>query len=152
MEASPRRSLHEFEIGFRRLSQVTAPLIRVVSGLSLAAHGYAILFGDHEAFASFFERAGFRPGLLWAILCGLVQFVGGLCFALGFRTRLVAVPILIFLLTAITYHWQFGFYWDVRGFEYPLFWSVVTFHFLVHGGGPYSLDALLGRGAAALHG
>ena len=130
---------------YRALAPVTEPLIRVVSGLSLAAHGYAILFGNHEAFAAFFERAGFRPGLFWAIVNGLVQFAGGLCFAFGFPTRLVAVPILIFLVTALTYHWQFGFYWDIRGFEYPLFWSVVTFHFLVRGGGPWSLDALIGR-------
>lgn len=130
---------------YRALASVTEPLIRLVSGLSLAAHGYAILFGDHEAFAAFFERAGFQPGLFWAIAIGLVQFGGGLCFAFGFATRVVAVPILVFLVTALTYHWQFGFYWDVRGFEYPLFWAVVTFHFLVHGGGPWSLDAMIGR-------
>lgn len=130
---------------YRALGPVTEPLIRLVSGLSLAAHGYAILFGNHEAFAAFFERAGFRPGLFWAIVNGLVQFGGGLCFAFGFLTRVVAVPILIFLVTALTYHWQFGFYWDIKGFEYPLFWSVVTVHFLIHGGGPWSLDAAIGR-------
>ncbi len=146
MDVSQRRGMREFDGIYRVVSQLTEPLIRVVSGLSLAAHGHAILFGDHEAFASFFERAGFRPGLFWAILSGVVQLVGGVCFALGFRTRLVAVPILIFLGTALAYHWQFGFYWDIRGFEYPLFWFVVTFHFLVHGGGHYSLDAAFGRG------
>ena len=130
---------------YRALAPITEPLIRLVAGLSLAAHGQLILFGNLEAQAAFFEDAGFEPGRFFAIAVGLVQLIGGLCLALGLLTRLVAVPILGFLLTAITYHWQFGFYWDIRGIEYPLFWAIIVFHFLVHGGGPYSLDARIGR-------
>src|SRR5664279_3337636 len=64
----------------------------------------------------------------------------------GSLTRVVAVPIIGFLVIAIvTYHWQFGFAWENRGIEYPLFWSIVVFHFLVRGGGLWSLDALIGR-------
>src|SRR5947208_10774271 len=106
-------------------------------------HGYPKLFGATAANATFFEQAGFRPGLVWAIVVGLTETVGGLCLAAGFLTRLVAAPILIFLLTAITYHWQFGFYWNARGFEYPLFFSIVALHFLVRGGGCLSIDAKL---------
>jgi putative oxidoreductase len=46
---------------------------------------------------------------------------------------------------AITHHWEFGFAWNNRGFEYPLFWAIVALHFFVHGGGRYSLDARIGR-------
>ena len=130
---------------YRALAPFTELAVRLCAGLSLAVHGYTILFGDHERFAEFFEDAGFAPGLFWTIVVGLVQFVGGLAFALGLLTRLVAVPILLFLLTAISYHWQFGFYWDIKGYEYPLFWALVTLHFFARGGGPYSLDALIGR-------
>jgi putative oxidoreductase len=130
---------------YRTLAPFTELAIRLCAGLSLAVHGYTILFGDHEKFAEFFEDAGFAPGLFWAIVAGLVQFAGGLAFAAGLLTRLVGVPILLFLLTAILHHWQFGFYWDVKGFEYPLFWALVTLHFIVRGGGPYSVDALIGR-------
>ena len=60
--------------------------------------------------------------------------------------RVVAAPIIGFLAIAIvTYHWQFGFAWENRGIEYPLFWSIVVLHFLVRGGGPWSVDALIGR-------
>jgi len=130
---------------YRALAPSTEPLIRLCAGLSMAAHGYAILFGDHEAFAAFFERAGFAPGYLWTIVVGITQFAGGLLLALGLFTRLAAVPLLIFLLTAIDYHRQFGFYWDIKGFEYPLFWALVIVHFLVHGGGRWSVDGLIGR-------
>ena len=75
-----------------------------------------------------------------------MEFVCGICLALGLFTRLAAGPIIVFLIVAIvTYHWEFGFMWEKRGIEYPLFWAIVVFHFLVHGGGPYSLDARIGR-------
>jgi putative oxidoreductase len=130
---------------YRALLPLTEVLVRVIAGVSLVAHGYPKLFVNPAGNAAFFEQAGFTPGLFWAIVVGVTETVGGLCLAGGFLTRLVCVPILIFLLTAVSYHWQFGFYWNARGFEYPLFWSAVTLHFLARGGGPYSLDARLGR-------
>src|SRR2546428_8157437 len=103
---------------YRALAPITEPMIRAVAGLCLVMHGYPKLFGGTAANAAFFEQAGFRSGMFWAILVGITETFGGLCLAAGFLTRLVCVPILIFLATAITYHWQFGFYWNARGFEY----------------------------------
>lgn len=131
---------------YRALAPFTEPLIRVVAGGSLAIHGYPILFGHTGAAAKFLESTGFENGLFWAYVVGTVELVCGLCLALGLFTRVVAVPIIGFLVVAIvSYHWQFGFGWENRGFEYPLFWSIVVFHFLVRGGGRWSLDALIGR-------
>lgn len=130
---------------YRAIAPVTELLVRLAAGLSLVAHGYPKLFGGTLPAAAFFEQAGYRPGLFWALLVGLTETGGGLCLAAGLLTRLVAVPILVFLLTAVAYHWQFGFYWNQRGIEYPLFWSVVVFHFLVNGGGRWSLDRFIGR-------
>lgn len=129
---------------YRALAPFTELLVRVVAGLSLVAHGYPKFFAL-GANAEFFDKAGFSPGWLWAIAVALTECIGGLFLAMGFLTRLVCVPILLFLLTAIYYHSQFGFYWNSRGFEYPLFWSIVVFHFLIHGGGRWSIDHRLGR-------
>lgn len=130
---------------YQLLTPLTEPLIRLVAGLSLAAHGYPKLFGATAANAAFFEKAGFHPALFWTILTGSTEFFGGLCLALGLLTRVVSVPILVFLLTAISFHAPNGFYWNRLGFEYPLFWSIVVFYFLVRGGGRWSLDAAIGR-------
>lgn len=130
---------------YRRLTPVTEVLIRLCAGLSLAAHGFPKLFGETAANAAFFEQAGFRPALFFTIMTGCVEFFGGICLAAGLLTRLVAVPILIFLIVAVIFHTQYGFYWNKLGFEYPLFWSIVVFHFLVRGGGVWSLDAAIGR-------
>jgi putative oxidoreductase len=133
----------------RTLAPFTEPSIRIYAGLALVLHGYPKLFGETAANATFFETAGFRPGLLWTIVVGLTEVGGGLCLALGLFTRMVAVPISIFLLTAVVYHSRFGFYWNARGFEYPLFWAIVVLHFLVRGGGPWSLDTYLRHSRAA---
>jgi putative oxidoreductase len=125
------------------LAPYTELLIRIYAGLALVAHGYPKLFGATVANAAFFESAGFRPGLMWAIVVGLTEVAGGLFLALGLFTRIAAVPILIFLLVAAAYHSQFGFFWNARGFEYPLFWAIVVLHFLIRGGGGWSVDNYL---------
>jgi putative oxidoreductase len=129
---------------YRAFAPWTEFLIRLVAGLSFIPHGYPKLINP-AASAAFFEQTGYRPGLMWAILVGCTEVFGGLCLALGLFTRLACVPLLIFLLTAISYHQQFGFAWNNRGFEYPLFWAIVIFHFLVNGGGRHSVDARLPR-------
>jgi putative oxidoreductase len=130
---------------YRVFAPYTETLIRIVAGLSLVPHGYPKLFVNPAGSAAFLEQSGFRPGMFWAILLGCTEVFGGLLLAAGFLTRLACIPILIFLLTAISYHWQFGFLWNNRGIEYPLFWVIVIFHFLIQGGGKYSVDAMLGR-------
>jgi putative oxidoreductase len=130
---------------YRTFAPITEPLIRLVAGGSLAIHGYPILFGDKAAAAKFLESVGFHDALFWTYIVGTVEFVCGVCLAIGLFTRVVAAPIIGFLIIAIvTYHWQFGFAWENRGIEYPLFWSIVVLHFLVRGGGAWSVDRLIG--------
>jgi putative oxidoreductase len=128
------------------LAPVTEPLIRLMAGGSLAFHGWQILFGNIEGAARFFESVGFDHGLFWAWVVGILEFVCGICLALGLFTRLAAGPIVVFLIVAIlTYHLDYGYNWESRGIEYPLFWAIVVFHFLIRGGGAWSLDRLIGR-------
>jgi putative oxidoreductase len=129
---------------YRALAPWTELLLRLVAGLSLLPHGLPKLMNPAGA-AQFFAQGGFDPPLFWALAVGLTEVFGGLCLAVGLFTRLACVPILVFLITAAVHHSQFGFVWNNRGFEYPLFWAIAVLHFLVHGGGPYALDARLSR-------
>ncbi len=36
-------------------------------------------------------------------------------------------------------------FWNQLGLEYTLMWTIAAFYFLVHGGGSYSLDAVMRR-------
>jgi putative oxidoreductase len=126
----PRHVIPALESVYRTFAPITEPLVRVIAGGSLAIHGFPILFGNTAAAAKFLESVGFENALFWAYVVGVVELVCGLCLAAGFLTRLVAAPIIGFLLIAIvTYHWQFGFAWENRGIEYPLFWAIVVFSF-----------------------
>ena len=42
-------------------------------------------------------------------------------------------------------YWNNGFAWLNRGYEYVLLWGLVCFAIALRGGGPYSLDRLLGK-------
>jgi putative oxidoreductase len=101
----PRHVIPALEGVYRTFAPITEPLIRVIAGGSLAIHGFPILFGNTAAAAKFLESVGFEYALFWAYVVGVVELVCGLCLAAGFLTRLVAAPIIGFLLIAIvTYH------------------------------------------------
>jgi putative oxidoreductase len=67
---------------------------------------------------------------------------------LGLFTRAFAAAIGIqFLVIAFHAHWPQGFGWNRPGggWEYPLFWGLMWVAIGLRGGGPYSLDRVLGR-------
>ena len=130
-------------------------LLRVAVGLALVPHGLRNTFGFFPnsgmrslglaAFAKQLDADGYRPGKFWAPAISITQLVGGPLLALGLFTRPVAAIVLIFLLVANVERWHVGkYFWNMRGLEYTLMWTIATFVVLVHGGGLYSLDHLFG--------
>lgn len=151
-EARPRRRLVLPFLGplYDSLSPLMEPLVRVVAGLSLMPHGAQKLFGAFgggglAGTAQFLDSAGYAPGMFWATALGCLEFFGGLLLALGLFTRPVAAAVAVFMLMAVLQHAGSGFFWSNGGFEYPLLWGVVALYFAIRGGGPYSLDARIGR-------
>src|SRR5215467_11873908 len=70
-------------------------LLRLVAGLSFAAHGTQKLFGwfgGHglAGTGGFLEQLGFHPGKRAALMAGLGEAGGGLLLALGALTPLAA--------------------------------------------------------------
>lgn len=132
------------------LAPLAWPLVRVVAGVNLIPHGLQKLFGwfggkGMEATAQFFATSGFEPAMLWVWLVALTEVVGGFCLAIGLLTRPVALAVAGFLFTAVVHHAPNGFFWPQGGFEYPLLWGVVVLAFVIRGGGPLSVDRLIGR-------
>ena len=139
------------------LAPLSEALLRAAVGLALVPHGLRNTFGffattgvrshNLRELAAQLDGDGYRPGRLWASLISAVQLVGGPLLALGLFTRLVSVPILIFLIITNFERWRVGkYFWNQLGLEYTLMWTIAVFYFLVHGGGAWSLDRLwLGR-------
>jgi putative oxidoreductase len=126
-------------------------LLRLVTGLTLAAHGAQKLFGwfgglGVSSTAQFFEVLGFRPGRRHALMAGLVEIVGGLILALGLITPFAAATIVsVMLVGAVSVHVKNGFFAQNGGYEYALLLGVAASTLAFTGPGSLSLDALLGH-------
>lgn len=145
---------------FAPLYQMLAPwaeaLLRVSVGLALVPHALRNTFGmfpktgvrSHNLaeLAKQLDDDGYRPGKFWAPAISLTQLICGPLLALGLFTRPAALPIFIFLVVTNFERWRVGkYFWNQLGLEYTLMWTIAAFYFLVHGGGVFSLDHLIGR-------
>ena len=135
-----------------QLTAISAGLLilRLVIGLSMAAHASQKLFGwfggmGFEKFVALFNTLGYRPGVVWVTLVALTEFVGGILLVLGLFTRFAALALVIFMIVAVHFTSGKGFFWTAGGLEYSLLILFVGLVFLIRGGGDYSLDRKLGR-------
>jgi putative oxidoreductase len=132
---------------FERLSFLSYPLVRITAGLLLMPHGAQKLFGWFGGYGltttgEFFgTQLGLQPGLLFALLAGLVEFFGGLALVVGLLTRPAALAVAVLMsVAALGVHLPNGFFWTSGGYEYPLMWGLIALALLLGGGGRYSLD------------
>jgi putative oxidoreductase len=124
--------------------------IRLVVGLSLAAHGAQKLFGWFGGYGlagtgGFFESIGFRPGRLFALAAGLSELVGGLLIAAGLFGPVGAALVIATMVVAIvTVHLRNGFFATGNGIELPLLYLLVAAIYAFAGYGALGLDAAFG--------
>jgi putative oxidoreductase len=125
-------------------------LIRIVFGLTLAAHGAQKLFGwfgggGPHGTAANFEKMHFRWPLAMAALAGSAEFGGGMLFAAGLLTPLAAFALIVVMLIAIvTVHRPNGFWVTGGGYEYNLAIIAVAIGIAATGPGRISLDRAAG--------
>ena len=123
-------------------------ILRLVGGLTLAAHGSQKLFGwfDGSGFRKLrggFQTQGLKPGWLWAGFVILGELGGGLSLALGLLTPLGAAGGFGAMFMAIfKSHWKNGFWNSKRGLEFPLSLLAIAVATGLAGPGDYSLDHL----------
>lgn len=124
-------------------------IIRLVLGLTLAAHGTQKLFGWFGGYGikgtgGWMESIGIKPGALFAALAGLGEFLGGLGVAAGFLTPIAAAGVIVVMLVAIvSVHLKKGFWNTEGGYEYPLLVIAGALAVALNGAGALSLDAFL---------
>jgi putative oxidoreductase len=139
---------------YQALAPWTEALLRAAVGLALVPHGLRNTFGfwpstgvrahNLTELAQQLDNDGYRPGKFWARAISVTQLVGGPLLALGLFTRPAALAILVFLVVANFERWRIGgYFWNKTGLEYTLMWTLAALYFVVHGGGPISLDHLL---------
>jgi len=125
-------------------------IIRLVIGLTFAAHGTQKLFGwfggyGIEGTGGWFESIGMKPGKALALLAGITELVGGLLFASGLFLWIAAILIIGSMLIAIfKVHGTNGYWATSNGYEYNMALIVIALGVAMIGAGDYSLAALIG--------
>jgi putative oxidoreductase len=125
-------------------------VLRIVLGLTVAAHGAQKLFGVFEGsglqkFAGMLESMGVRPGRYWALVSAVAEFAGGILVAAGLFTPVAALVVAGNLLVAIlTVHVSKGFWNTKGGYEYPLTLVAGMLAISLVGPGRAAVDTLIG--------
>lgn len=132
------------------VGDLSYPLIRLTVGGVLLAHGIAKLAGPGVAVfaANALARRGIEPALPLAYVALFNETIGAICLMLGLFTRVIAAMIAVeFAIITFVAHFHngFGLSNPGGGWEYPLMWGLIVFAISLRGGGPYSLDRVIGR-------
>ena len=132
-------------------------LLRVVLGLTMAAHGYNKFFGKGglSGTAGWFDSMGMKPGIFHARVAATTEVAAGLGLALGLLTPIPAAGfVALMFVAAWTVHRKNGFFIVKEGYEYNLILAVAAVA-LAGAPGALSLDHLLFAGTGVydyLHG
>lgn len=118
--------------------------IRITVGAILFVHGW-----DKVAHAGVggvtvdMAKNGFVPASGFAVAAMFLETVGAICIVLGLFTRLFAIAVAVEM-TIISFEVMLP-----RGgfgrMEFTLMWGIIMFAIALRGGGPYSLDRVIGK-------
>ena len=122
-------------------------LVRVVIGYILFMHGWGKVTGPGLAgISGFMDKSGLHPGVAFAGAAMFLETVGAICIIIGLFTRFFAAALAIEMgIAFLAVHMAKGFAVSTGGYEYVLLLGIVMFAIAIRGGGPYSVDAKIGK-------
>ena len=121
-------------------------ILRLVLGVTLAAHGLNKFFGGGRipGTARWFESIGMKPGKFHATVAATTETAAGLGLAAGLLTPIPAAGFVsLMLVAAWTVHRANGFFIVKEGWEYNLVLAVTAVVVATLGAGRLSLDWLI---------
>jgi putative oxidoreductase len=123
-------------------------LARIWMALLILPSGWEKVFDNGVAriAAGNVLKTGFYPPMFWAWFVAILELVGMAMLAVGLLTRPIAFMFFVEM-AVITFTIQMpnGYFWTSRGCEFALLLTLVSFAFVMAGGGKYSLDRRIGR-------
>jgi putative oxidoreductase len=132
-----------FYASFREIAYA---LVRVIIGYILFMHGWTKFNAGLTAVAGSMDKIGLTPSIFFGGAAMFLETVGAICVAIGLFTRFFAAALAIELGIAFyVVHFSKGFSAAQGGFEYVLLLGIVMFAIAIRGGGPYSVDRLIGK-------
>jgi putative oxidoreductase len=144
--ASKLTALREtVELFLDKLQDLSLLFVRLI--LAYGFYEPAIMkWKDIGAVADWFGSIGIPLPTLNAYMAAATELSGVILLTLGLAVRLISIPLIVVMIVAITtVHLPHGFSAGDNGFEIPLYYMIMLFVLLTHGGGKFSLDRLLFR-------
>jgi putative oxidoreductase len=131
---------------YAKMLPVAFTLVRVVVGIMFVMHVWGKFNAGPAAIATNFGKYGLPVPDLFAYAAMFLESVGGVCLILGLFTRFFAAALAIEMGIAFLFaHLPKGYYAGAGGYEYVLLIGVVLLAIAMRGGGPYSVDAKIGK-------
>ncbi|MGW0817283.1 DoxX family protein [Streptomyces viridiviolaceus] len=132
-------SPHAYDVGLL--------LLRLVLGLTLAAHGAQKLLGwfgggGIEGTGQFFAMSGYPSGEAMAVIAGLTETLGGLGLVFGLLTPLAGAAVLGTMINALAVKWGGGFF-APEGVEYEVLLAAAAAGLALTGPGRLAVDRYL---------
>lgn len=139
-----------------RLCKLLEPVLEKLQSVSLLFLRLILAYGfygpaktkwsDIASVAEWFGSMGFPLPTLQAYLAASTEALGVLLLTLGLATRLISIPLIIVMIVAIvTVHLPHGFSSGNNGFEIPLYYMLMLFVLVTHGGGKFSIDYFINK-------
>jgi putative oxidoreductase len=132
---------------YETMLPIAATLVRIVVGIMFLMHVTGkFKAGAAAVAANVFTKNGIEPALMWVYIVMFLEVVGGACLIVGLFTRFFAAALAIEMLIALLFvHLAKGYAAGAGGYEYVLLIGAVCFTIAIRGGGPYSVDRLIGK-------
>jgi len=137
-----------------RICKAIEPLLEQLQSVALLMVRLVLAYGFYEpakmkwadigSVAEWFASLGLPFPTLQAYMAASTETAGFILLTLGLFTRLISIPLMVVMTVAIVFvHLPNGFESGNNGFEIPLYYFIMLFVLLTHGGGKISLDWLL---------
>jgi putative oxidoreductase len=132
---------------YDKVLPVAETFVRIVVGIMFLMHvSVKFKIGAGAVAANIFAKNGFEPALAWAYMTMFIELVGGVCLIIGLFTRFVAAVLAIEMIIALLFvHLAKGYAAGGGGYEYVLLIGAICFLIAIRGGGPYSVDRVIGK-------
>jgi putative oxidoreductase len=131
---------------YDQTADIAFTLMRIVIGFIIFMHGWVKVKGGAAGVGAFMAKSGLEPGVAFAYAAMFLETVGAACIILGLFTRFFAAALAIEMALALIFvHLAKGFSASQGGYEYVLLLGIVFLAIAIRGGGPYSVDRVIGR-------
>lgn len=132
---------------YESVSDLWYPMVRIAIGAILFMHGWGKVTGAGlGGISGYMAKNGLEPAVFFAGSAMFLETIGAICVAIGLFTRFFSAALAIELgIAFLVIHLPKGFAVGGGGYEYVLFLGIVMFAIALRGGGPYSVDRMIGK-------